>query len=98
MRAMTITLITGANKGLGRETARRLLAAGHTVLVGARDAARGKRAADELGAVFLQIDPPSDASVEAAAERVRGEYGRLDVLINNAGTGEPRVGVEDLTV
>jgi NAD(P)-dependent dehydrogenase (short-subunit alcohol dehydrogenase family) len=94
---VTITLITGANKGLGRETARRLLKAGHTVLVGARDAERGQRTADELGAVFLQIDPTSDASVAAAAERVRSEYGRLDVLINNAGTAEPRVGAADLT-
>jgi NAD(P)-dependent dehydrogenase (short-subunit alcohol dehydrogenase family) len=93
----TITLITGANKGLGRETARRLLEAGHTVLVGARDAERGRRTAEELGAVFVDIDPTSDASVAAAAERVRNEYGRLDVLINNAGTAEPRVGAADLT-
>jgi NAD(P)-dependent dehydrogenase (short-subunit alcohol dehydrogenase family) len=94
---MTITLITGANKGLGRETARRLLKAGHTVLVGARDAERGRRTADELGGVFVEIDPTSDTSVTAAAERVRSEYGRLDVLINNAGTAEPRVGAADLT-
>jgi NAD(P)-dependent dehydrogenase (short-subunit alcohol dehydrogenase family) len=91
---VTITLITGANKGLGRETARRLLKAGHTVLAGARDAERGQRTAAEIGAVFLQIDPTSDASVAAAAEQVRSEYGRLDVLIN---TAEPRVGAADLT-
>src|SRR5262249_29174822 len=54
---VTITLITGANKGLGRETARRLLKVGHTVLVGARDGERGRRTAGELGAVFLEIDP-----------------------------------------
>jgi NAD(P)-dependent dehydrogenase (short-subunit alcohol dehydrogenase family) len=94
---MTITLITGANKGLGRETARRLAEAGHTVLVGARDAERGRRAASELGAVFLEIDPTSDASVAAAADLVRREYGRLDVLVNNAGTAEPRVSAADLT-
>lgn len=94
---VTITLITGANKGLGRETARRLLQIGHTVLVGARNAERGQRTAGELGAVFLEIDPTSDASVAAAAERVRSEYGRLDVLVNNAGTAEPRVGAADLT-
>jgi len=94
---VTITLITGANKGLERETARRLLEVGHTVLVGARDAERGRRTAGELGAVFLEIDPMSDASVAAAAGRVRSEYGRLDVLVNNAGTAEPRVGAADLT-
>jgi len=71
--------------------------AGHTVLAGARDAERGRRTADELGAVFLEIDPTSDASVAAAAGRVRSEYGRLDVLVNNAGTAEPRVGAADLT-
>ena len=95
---MTITLITGANKGLGRETARRLLEVGHTVFIGARDAERGQRTADELGGVFLKIDPTSDASVAAAADQVRSEYGRLDVLVNNAGTAEPRVGAADLTV
>jgi NAD(P)-dependent dehydrogenase (short-subunit alcohol dehydrogenase family) len=95
--AVTITLITGANKGLGRETARRLLEAGHTVLAGARDAERGRRTAGDLGAVFLEIDPTSDTSVTAAAQRVASEYGRLDVLINNAGTAEPRVGAADLT-
>lgn len=94
---MTITLITGANKGLGRETARRLLEIGHTVLIGARDAERGRRTADELGGVFLKIDPTSDASVAAAADQVENDYGRLDVLVNNAGTAEPRVGAADLT-
>jgi NAD(P)-dependent dehydrogenase (short-subunit alcohol dehydrogenase family) len=95
---MTITLITGANKGLGREAARRLLEVGHTVFIGARDAERGQRTADELGGIFLKIDPTSDASVAAAADQVRSEYGRLDVLVNNAGTAEPRVGAADLTV
>jgi NAD(P)-dependent dehydrogenase (short-subunit alcohol dehydrogenase family) len=94
---MTITLITGANKGLGRETARRLLEIGHTVLIGARDAERGKRTAGELGGVFLKIDPMSDESVAAAVGQVDNDYGRLDVLVNNAGTAEPRVGAADLT-
>jgi NAD(P)-dependent dehydrogenase (short-subunit alcohol dehydrogenase family) len=53
---MTTTLITGANKGLGKETARQLAAAGHTVYAGARDEARGREAADELGARFVQLD------------------------------------------
>jgi len=81
---MTTTLITGANKGLGFETARRLVEAGHTVYVGARDADRGRRAADQLGARFVQLDVTDDASVEAAAKTLEADGG-LDVLINNAG-------------
>jgi NAD(P)-dependent dehydrogenase (short-subunit alcohol dehydrogenase family) len=94
---MTITLITGANKGLGYETARRLTGLGHTVLAGARDPERGARAAGELGAIFIQIDPTDDATVDAAAGRVRDEFGRLDVLINNAGTAAPRLQAAELT-
>ncbi|WP_328369836.1 SDR family oxidoreductase [Streptomyces sp. NBC_00445] len=81
---MTTTLITGANKGLGFETARRLVAAGHTVYVGARDAERGRRAAEQLGARFVQLDVTDDASVQAAAKTIEAEGG-LDVLVNNAG-------------
>lgn len=81
---MTTTLITGANKGLGYETARRLIEAGHTVWMGARDAARGQQAADALGGRFVQLDVTSDASVAEAAATVAAA-GVLDVLINNAG-------------
>ncbi|MDF9810923.1 SDR family NAD(P)-dependent oxidoreductase [Streptomyces sp. SPB162] len=81
---MTTTLITGANKGLGFETARRLIAAGHTVYLGSRDAARGRRAAEQLGARMVQLDVTDDASVRAAAKTVEADGG-LDVLINNAG-------------
>ncbi|MFF4116534.1 SDR family oxidoreductase [Streptomyces sp. NPDC001714] len=81
---MTTTLITGANKGIGYETARQLIAAGHTVYVGARDAERGRRAAEELGARFVLLDVTDDASVEAAAKKIEADGG-LDVLINNAG-------------
>jgi NAD(P)-dependent dehydrogenase (short-subunit alcohol dehydrogenase family) len=93
----TVTLITGANKGLGYESARRLSELGHTVLVGARDEERGTKAANELGASFVEIDPRDDRSVDSAAERVRREFVRLDVLINNAGTAEPRLTAEELT-
>jgi NAD(P)-dependent dehydrogenase (short-subunit alcohol dehydrogenase family) len=78
---MTTTLITGANKGLGYEAARRLLVLGHDVWMGARDESRGQRAATELGGRFVQLDVTSDTSV---ADAVR-EIGSLDVLVNNAG-------------
>ena len=81
---MTTILITGANKGLGHEAARTLLAAGHDVWVAARDEGRGRAAADELGARFVVLDVTDDASVAAAAAHVEAEGG-LDVLVNNAG-------------
>lgn len=86
---MTTTLITGANKGLGKETARQLIAAGHTVYIGARDEARGRAAAGELGARFVRLDVTDDASVAAAVTRIAADGG-LDVLVNNAGV-EPRL-------
>ena len=86
---MATTLITGANKGLGKETARQLVAAGHTVYVGARDEARGRAAAEEFGARFVHLDVTDDASVAAAYTQIEAD-GRLDVLINNAGI-EPRL-------
>ena len=82
---MTNTLITGANKGLGRAAARRLIELGHTVYLGCRDAERGQRAAAELGGEPLLIDVTSDASVAAAAAQIRARAGQLDVLVNNAG-------------
>ncbi|WP_037950136.1 SDR family oxidoreductase [Streptomyces sp. PRh5] len=86
MDGRTTTLITGANKGLGFETARRLIAAGHTVYLGSRDADRGRRAAERLGAGarLVVLDVTDDASVAAAAKTVEADGG-LDVLINNAG-------------
>jgi NAD(P)-dependent dehydrogenase (short-subunit alcohol dehydrogenase family) len=94
---VTITLISGANKGLGRETARRLADAGHTVLLAARDLEQGKRAADEIGAEFVPLDVTDDVSVAAAAEHVRTVHGRLDVLVNNAGVVGPRRPLADVT-
>jgi NAD(P)-dependent dehydrogenase (short-subunit alcohol dehydrogenase family) len=90
---MTITLITGANKGLGYETARRLIDLGHTVLAGARDPHRGTKAAHELGASFIHIDPTDDDSVEAAAARGTRRIrvpGRPDQQRGHCGTGSPR--------
>jgi NAD(P)-dependent dehydrogenase (short-subunit alcohol dehydrogenase family) len=93
---MTTTLITGANKGLGYETARRLVEAGHTVWIGARDASRGQSAADALGARFVPLDVTDDASVAAAAATVAAAGG-LDVLINNAGITGPQRAAADIT-
>jgi NAD(P)-dependent dehydrogenase (short-subunit alcohol dehydrogenase family) len=93
----TITLVTGANKGLGRETARRLVEAGHTVLVSARSPALGRAAADDLGVAFVELDVTDDASVAAAADLVRERYGRLDVLVNNAGVVGPRQPLPEVT-
>ncbi|QPZ38116.1 SDR family NAD(P)-dependent oxidoreductase [Paramicrobacterium chengjingii] len=86
---MTTTLITGANKGLGKETARRLIASGHIVYIGARNESRGRAAARELGGRFVHLEVTDDASVRDAAERIEADGG-LDVLINNAGI-EPRL-------
>lgn len=90
---MTTSLITGANKGLGFETARQLVAAGHQVWMGARDADRGQQAADQLGARFVQLDVTDAASVGAAAETV----GELDVLVNNAGISGGRISPSEAT-
>jgi len=86
----TIALITGANKGLGYETARALAARGCTVLIGARDPERGRAAADKLAAEgadvrFIRVDVTDAASITAAAEHIDAEFGRLDILVNNAG-------------
>jgi len=81
---MTTTLITGSNKGLGYETARQLITTGHAVYIGARDPERGRRAAERLGARFVELDVTEDASVVAAAKTIKAGGG-LDVLVNNAG-------------
>ena len=85
---MTMTLITGANKGIGIETARQFVDLGHQVFLGARDAVRGERAAAELGARFVQLDVTDDASVDAALAEIGTASGRLDILVHNAGISE----------
>jgi NAD(P)-dependent dehydrogenase (short-subunit alcohol dehydrogenase family) len=84
---MTTTLITGANKGLGYETARQLIAAGHTVYLGSRDPDRGKQAAEQLGARAVVLDITDDESVQSAAQMIEAGGG-LDVLVNNAAIEE----------
>ena len=85
-----IALITGANKGIGKEIARQLGAQGMTVLIGARDPERGQQAAAELkgggaDAYFVPLDVTNADSIAAAAAQVEQDYGRLVVLVNNAG-------------
>ena len=94
MTTQEIVLITGANKGIGFATAREFGAAGHTVLLGAREAQLGRAAAQEpsggLDVRFVRLDVTDQDTVDAAAETIAAEYGRLDILINNAGISRDR--------
>lgn len=90
MSTKKIALITGANKGIGLETARQLAKQGITVLAGARDEAKANGAAAELGKESLDvhgivIDVNDEGSIREAAGRIERDYGRLDILVNNAG-------------
>jgi NAD(P)-dependent dehydrogenase (short-subunit alcohol dehydrogenase family) len=88
----TVTLITGANRGVGRELASQLADLGHTVVLAAREADAARRTADALVALeprrrllTITLDVTDQASVNAAADEVARTLGRLDVLVNNAG-------------
>jgi NAD(P)-dependent dehydrogenase (short-subunit alcohol dehydrogenase family) len=88
--AETIALVTGANKGIGKEISRQLSAKGILVLVGARDRKRGEMTVAELRGQglpveFVQIDVTSQASVDHTAAEVERRHGRIDILVNNAG-------------
>lgn len=84
-----VALVSGANRGIGREIARQLTDKGLTVVVSSRDLAKGEAAAAELGgsAVATQLDVRDEGSASSAVDFVEGEFGRLDVLVNNAGIG-----------
>ena len=92
MQDQPVALVTGANQGIGLQIAKDLVAHGFTVLVGSRDFERGEAAAKEVGpdARALQLDVTNRASITAAAERVRNELGRLDVLVQNAAISNTR--------
>jgi NAD(P)-dependent dehydrogenase (short-subunit alcohol dehydrogenase family) len=81
-----VALVTGANQGIGLQIAKDLVAQGFTVLVGSRNLDRGEAAARTIDgdARALQLDVTDRASIAAAAQRVRNEFGRLDVLVQNA--------------
>ena len=94
MHYKRVALVTGANQGVGLQVAKELVAHGITVLVGSRDFSRGKAAAREIGpgATALQLDVTDQASIAAAAERIRNEFGRIDLLVNNAAISNTRKG------
>jgi NAD(P)-dependent dehydrogenase (short-subunit alcohol dehydrogenase family) len=86
MQNKPVALVTGANQGIGLQIAKELAAHGFTVLVGSRNFERGEAAAKDVGpdAHALQLDVTDQASITAAAKRVQSEFGRLDVLVQNA--------------
>jgi NAD(P)-dependent dehydrogenase (short-subunit alcohol dehydrogenase family) len=89
MKVKKVALITGANKGIGFETARQLGQKNITVLLGARDAVKGQAAAEKLrkegiDARAIEIDVSKPESVQQAAAQVERDFGRLDILVNNA--------------
>ena len=84
---MPIALVTGANRGIGRETARQLAGRGYEVIVSARDEAKAREAADAVGGRPLELDVSDPGSIERAAAAVADDPGALDVLVNNAGVG-----------
>ena len=99
----TSVLITGGNKGLGFEAARRLGERGWTIFLGSRDEGRGREAADKLtdggaNVVMVPLDVTSDESVSDAVRLVREHASRLDVLINNAGAPGKAIAPADATV
>ncbi len=103
MQQNRVALITGANKGIGKEIARQLGAQGYTVLIGARDQERGNAAASELreqrcDAHFVQIDVTDERTIELAAQKVESDFGRLDVLVNNAGIALDRGAASQITL
>ena len=97
--AKKIALVTGGNKGIGLEICRTLAGAGCTVLLGARSTERGRQAVRQLeqaglgGVHFMEIDVTMQRTIQAAAEQIESRYGRLDILMNNAGVNLPGDGL-----
>jgi NAD(P)-dependent dehydrogenase (short-subunit alcohol dehydrogenase family) len=94
MQSKRVALITGANQGVGFQAAKELVAKGLTVLVGSRNLERGEAAAKDIGpgAIAVQLDVTDRVSIAAAAERIRKDFGHLDLLVNNAAISNTRKG------
>jgi len=94
MQDKRIALVPGANQGVGFQVAKALVTNGFTVLVGSRNFERGEAVAKEIGprAVALQLDVTDRVSIATAAQRIRKEFGRLDLLVNNAAISNTRKG------
>ena len=98
-----IALVTGANKGIGREISRQLASQGVLVVMAARDVARGEKAVADLKALglpveFVQLDVTSQSSADAAAAEIGRRHGRLDILVNNAGIALDWIPPSELSV
>src|SRR5262249_11211053 len=92
-----VALVTGANKGIGFEVARGIAKAGYVVLLGARNPTTGPGAAETLASErldvrFVELDVTRIETISAATDRIAGEFGKLDVLVNNAGIADPQDG------
>src|ERR1700747_1772877 len=94
MQDKRIALVTGANQGVGLQVAKELVAKGLPVIVGSGNFERGEAAAKEIGpgAIALQLDVTDRVSIADAAERIRREFGRLDLLVQNAAISNTRKG------
>ena len=93
----SVALVTGANKGIGFEVARAIAKAGYTVLLGARNPTSGREAAailtgEHLDVRFVELDVTRMESISSAAARIGADFGKLDVLVNNAGIADPQDG------
>ena len=94
MQSKRVAMVTGANQGVGFQVAKELVENGLTVFVGSRNFERGETAATEIGssAIPLQLDVTDRVSIATAAERIRKEFGRLDLLVNNAAISNTKKG------